>query len=124
VYCEATKGDFMAGRPKIQFTNDADGSKAWSLIEKIQAYHHTCDTAVLEKEISEIRKDFPNAKITSDVKKLSAAEVVLKLLEAEANRIDEEERHQSADRDLEDHYKRMGKAVVKNASGRITGVQG
>lgn len=110
----------MAGRPKIQFADDAKGNEAWALIEKIQEYRKTCDFDDLERELEELREIYPHAVITSKVKTESAGDIVLSLLRSEIERIDQEACRLRDNRELETQYKQMDKAVVTEASGKVT----
>lgn len=83
----------MAGRPKIQFPDKATGEKAWGLIEEIRKYRHQCELEDFEKELKELKANFPNATIDAKIRKESAAEIVMILLEQEVDRIQHETRN-------------------------------
>lgn len=79
----------MAGRPKIQFTEN-DGNRAWELLEKIIDHRHREDQKDFKEKLANIRDEFPDAKLKGNIPKPSAGKIVLDLLEAEAQRISEE----------------------------------
>ncbi|MNR88543.1 hypothetical protein D3C72_194830 [compost metagenome] len=78
----------MAGRPKIQFADDAKGKEAWELIEKIQEAWYKEDLKDFEMAIENIRGEWPEAKVKASIPKISAGEIVLRLLRNEAESIE------------------------------------
>lgn len=77
----------MAGRPKIQFSSDADGDRAWELIELITERRHAQDVKEFEDRLKEIQLDYPEATIRTHFAKPSAGKLILMLLEEELERI-------------------------------------
>ena len=76
----------MAGRPKIQFTEEL-GEDVWKMIQRIQDYYYESDKDELEEEMKRLQDKYPHASIALEPKKMSAGEVVHYLLTCEINRI-------------------------------------
>ncbi len=76
----------MAGRPKIQFTEEL-GEDVWKMIQRIQDYYYEADKEELEEEMKRLQDKYPHASIALEPKRMSAGEVVRHLLTCEINRI-------------------------------------
>lgn len=82
----------MAGRPKIQFANEADGELAWKLIEEVTDWHHAEDLRDFERKVGDIRSEFPDATVNGLLSRPSAGKIILRLLQNEVENINREKR--------------------------------